>query len=250
MFLVRASTTVLILFANMAATSGPTSIFIDQVEQYALLATCAELELSTIVRNMEYGCGDDSQYTSFTCFCYESSAKFSSIIGEHVSTKCPEDPSQNTTALEVFSSYCEIGQSKLAQQAASTTTSSFTSASSDPSASPVPTPPSTSATSTSEPAPSSEPTQAPKETSNTAAIAAGVTVPVVFLASALIIFFLYRRSQKKKKSLSLSELDTSSADPSKSVTCHEVGNDAQVRAEVPGKPISYELSAAEVEERK
>lgn len=47
--------------------------------------------------------------------CYESSAKFSSMIGAHVATECPDDPSQNTTALEVFSSYCEIGGSKLAE---------------------------------------------------------------------------------------------------------------------------------------
>jgi hypothetical protein len=72
--------------------------------------------LSTIVRNMVYGCGGHPDYESFACFCYESSAKFSSIIGAHVATECPDDPSQNTTALEVFSSYCEIGQSKLAQQ--------------------------------------------------------------------------------------------------------------------------------------
>ena len=44
--------------ANIVATSGPTSIFIDQIDEYALLATCAELELSTIVRDMKYGCGD------------------------------------------------------------------------------------------------------------------------------------------------------------------------------------------------
>ncbi|OAG23570.1 hypothetical protein CC77DRAFT_612854 [Alternaria alternata] len=101
--------------ANIVATSGPTSIFIDQIDEYALLATCAELELSTIVRDMKYGCGDggDGAFQSFTCFCYESSAKFSSMIGVHVATECPDDPSQNTTALGVFSSYCEIGGSKL-----------------------------------------------------------------------------------------------------------------------------------------
>ena len=37
------------------------------------------------------------------------------MIGAHVATECPDDPSQNTTALEVFSSYCEIGGSKLAE---------------------------------------------------------------------------------------------------------------------------------------
>jgi hypothetical protein len=37
------------------------------------------------------------------------------MIGAHVATECPDDPSQNTTALEVFSSYCDIGASKLAE---------------------------------------------------------------------------------------------------------------------------------------
>ena len=106
------------LFA-VAATDGPTSIFIDAIPEYHLLAQCAEKEVSTIVRDMVYGCGDggNGAYQSFACFCYESSAKFSSMIGAHVQTQCPNDPSQNTTALQVFSSYCEVGQSKLAQPA-------------------------------------------------------------------------------------------------------------------------------------
>lgn len=59
----------LLALANIVATSGPTSIFIDQIDEYALLATCAELELSTIVRDMKYGCGDggDGAFQSFTC---------------------------------------------------------------------------------------------------------------------------------------------------------------------------------------
>ncbi|KAI4643654.1 hypothetical protein J4E93_006666 [Alternaria ventricosa] len=42
----------LLALTSIVGASGPTSIFIDQIEEYALLATCAELELSTIVRNM------------------------------------------------------------------------------------------------------------------------------------------------------------------------------------------------------
>jgi hypothetical protein len=116
------SALVLLSLARTAASSGPTSIFIDKIPEYALLATCAEQELSTIVRNMEYGCGDGggSTYTSFACFCYESSAKFSSMIGAHVATRCPEDTSQNTTALQVFSSYCDVGQEKLGGGSSST----------------------------------------------------------------------------------------------------------------------------------
>jgi hypothetical protein len=82
-----------------------------QLPEYSLLETCAELQVSTIVRNMEYGCGDDSKLTSFACFCFQSSAKFSSMIGAHVSSACnPRYPAQNTSAIEVFSSYCQLGQ--------------------------------------------------------------------------------------------------------------------------------------------
>jgi hypothetical protein len=93
-------------FANIgislqAASSGPTSIFIDSNSAYALLAPYAEQELLTIVRGWSYRCGDGGSgaYKSFACFCYESSAKFSSMIGAHVATQCPDDASQNTTAL-------------------------------------------------------------------------------------------------------------------------------------------------------
>jgi hypothetical protein len=62
----------LLALTNIAAADGPTSIFIDQIEEYALLATCAELELSTIVRNMKWGCGDGGNYQSFTCCKFPS----------------------------------------------------------------------------------------------------------------------------------------------------------------------------------
>jgi hypothetical protein len=82
----------------------------SQIPAYSLLETCAELAVSTIVRDMSNGCGDDSQYTSYACFCYESSAKFSSMIGAHVSSACnPKFPQQNSSAVEVFSSYCKQG---------------------------------------------------------------------------------------------------------------------------------------------
>jgi hypothetical protein len=115
MFGLCISTLILLALATIAATEGPTSIFIDKIGEYALLADCAVDEVSAIVRGMSSGCGNFPTYESFACFCYQSSAKFSSIIGAEVGTKCPQDPSQNTTALRVFSSYCAIGQSKLAQ---------------------------------------------------------------------------------------------------------------------------------------
>jgi hypothetical protein len=67
MFEILVVLALLVAFTSIAVASGPTSIFIDQIEKYALLATCAELELSTIVRNMEWGCGDGGSLQSFAC---------------------------------------------------------------------------------------------------------------------------------------------------------------------------------------
>ncbi|RYN43893.1 hypothetical protein AA0112_g602 [Alternaria arborescens] len=235
--------------ANIVATSGPTSIFIDQIDEYALLATCAELELSTIVRNMKYGCGDggDGAFQSFTCFCYESSAKFSSMIGAHVATECPDDPSQNTTALEVFSSYCEIGGSKLAEITAATTSiPSITSLLSSTFASPASTPRSATSTPTT-PVSSPQPTEATEQASTsknnrTVAIAAGVAIPVVVLASAFVAFFLFRRHKNKKQHSRFNayEVDASTVDASKAGTCHEVSDKGQIAAEMPN-PDPQEL---------
>ncbi|CAN9120688.1 unnamed protein product [Alternaria alternata] len=227
--------------ANIVATSGPTSIFIDQIDEYALLATCAELELSTIVRDMKYGCGDGGDV------CYESSAKFSSMIGAHVATECPDDPSQNTTALGVFSSYCEIGGSKLAEITAATTSiPSTTSLLSSTFASPASTP--RSATSTPPtPVSSPQPTEATEQASTpknnrTVAIAAGVAVPVVVLASAFVAFFLFRRHKNKKQHsrFDVYEVDASTVDASKAGTCHEVSDKGQIAAEMPN-PDPQEL---------
>ncbi|CAI9635807.1 unnamed protein product [Alternaria burnsii] len=235
--------------ANIVAASGPTSIFIDQIDEYSLLATCAELELSTIVRDMKYGCGDggDSAFTSFTCFCYESSAKFSSMIGAHVATECPDDPSQNTTALGVFSSYCEIGGSKLAEITTATTSiPSITSLLSSTFASPASTPRSATSTPTT-PVSSPQPTEATEQASTPknnriVAIAAGVAVPVVVLASAFVAFFLFRRHKNKKQHsrFDVYEVDASTVDASKAGTCHEVSDKGQIAAEMPN-PDPQEL---------
>ncbi len=64
---------------------------------------------------MNYGCGDNSELTSYACFCSTSSAYFSSVIGEQVRTACGtargSDEQQVTAdAVGVFSRYCEMGQ--------------------------------------------------------------------------------------------------------------------------------------------
>ncbi|KAG9192101.1 hypothetical protein G6011_10835 [Alternaria panax] len=172
------------------------------------------------------------------------------MIGTHVATKCPDDPSQNTTALEVFSSYCDIGGSKLAEIAASTTYSpSRTLAPSSASASPASTPPPASLTPTSKTLASSpEPTgsieRAPAtKTNRIVAIAAGVAVPVVVLASALAAFFLFRRHKDNKHDESeIFEADASTVDASKGGTCHEVSDKGQIAAELPN-PDPQEMDA-------
>jgi hypothetical protein len=97
-------------FATLASASGATKIYINQVSAYSSLAQCAEPEVSTIVRDMSYGCGDGSRTTSYACFCYQSSSEFSSMIENHVSTACSADSSQATLAVQVFSDYCQLGE--------------------------------------------------------------------------------------------------------------------------------------------
>jgi hypothetical protein len=85
-----------------------TKIFIDQVTEYALLSSCAERRVSTIVRGMLSGCGDDSQMTSYLCFCYSSSTFFDSLISNEIATTCSDQP-QASLAQDVFNRYCQIG---------------------------------------------------------------------------------------------------------------------------------------------
>jgi hypothetical protein len=90
----------------------------------------------------------------------------------------------------------------------------------------------------------SEPASAPKNTSRTVAIAAGVAVPIVVLASALAAFFLFRRYRNKKKhsESNVYEVDASTVDASKGGTCHEVSDKEQIAAEMPN-PDPQELDA-------
>ncbi|PSN74879.1 hypothetical protein BS50DRAFT_615672 [Corynespora cassiicola Philippines] len=180
---------IVILATCVTVTSavGPTSIFIDNVPEYDLLATCAELELSAIVRDMQYGCGDGSSLTSYACFCYQSSAKFSSMIGKHVETQCPQDPSQNTSAIEVFSKYCQLGQ-----VAALPTATSSSTVLSISSVLPAPGVTTSIATSTSVPSQKQESKDTP-----VVAIAVGVSVPVATIAIAVSLYFLWRHRKSR-----------------------------------------------------
>ncbi|KAF2192568.1 hypothetical protein K469DRAFT_314048 [Zopfia rhizophila CBS 207.26] len=114
-------------YRQLVYAAGKTSIFIDQVPAYAELPECAEGPLSTIVRAMSSGCGDNNALTSFNCFCMESNSQMSSVISTAVRTTCSRsNPRSSQTrgpppsiatiapftipeirsALDVFHSYC------------------------------------------------------------------------------------------------------------------------------------------------
>jgi hypothetical protein len=78
----------LITGLHSAKTVRKTPIYIDQVPIYTKLASCAQERVSVIVRDQSSGCGDDSQLTSFVCFCLDSSTQFASIISTAVKDQC------------------------------------------------------------------------------------------------------------------------------------------------------------------
>jgi hypothetical protein len=147
-------------------------------------------------------------------------------------------------------SFWAIAQRAYIEIAATTSVPALTSLPSSSSASPASKPPSASSLPTStipvsspEPTGSTDPEPVPRNTSRTVAIATGVTVPVVALASALAAFFLFRRYKNKKHSKPvLYEADGSSVDPSKGGTCHEISEKSQIPAEL-ANPDPQELDA-------
>jgi len=123
--------------------------------------------------------------------------------------------------------------------AATTSVPATTSSPSSSSASPASTlqsafstPTSTTPISSPEPTTSPESTPAPKNTSRKVAIATGITVPVVVLASAFVAFFLFRRYKNTHGKPVLYEADGSSLDASRGGTCHEVSEKGQIPAEL------------------
>jgi hypothetical protein len=97
------------ILITLVAFSSAQSIFINKVPDYSSLPSCAEIPLSTIVRNMEQGCGDGGKTTSYSCFCTASSAMFSSKISKAVASECASATAGVGEALDVFHSYCAMG---------------------------------------------------------------------------------------------------------------------------------------------
>ena len=93
----------------VATTATAQSLFINSFLEYSALPSCAEHPLSTIVRDMENGCGDDRKTTSYSCFCTASSSYFASVISTKVASECLlETTTAVTQALEVFDMYCAL----------------------------------------------------------------------------------------------------------------------------------------------
>ncbi|KAI6091715.1 hypothetical protein F4821DRAFT_225431 [Hypoxylon rubiginosum] len=109
------SFTIILLLPFLATLVAAQRIFINQVPAYSSLPTCAEVPLSFIVRDMASGCGDGSKTTSYSCFCTDRSSKMNSIISTAVASRCSTGPiSAATEAVEVFASYCGLGNAKYA----------------------------------------------------------------------------------------------------------------------------------------
>ncbi|KAM7183905.1 hypothetical protein V8F33_013314 [Rhypophila sp. PSN 637] len=105
--------------ATTTTTTPPvtaTPIYIDLVDGYKALPPCAVLPLSTIVRDMQDGCGDGGRLTSYSCFCTNSYSRFSWQISTAVLRNCPDADHREemaTSAVGVFRGYCTSGREQL-----------------------------------------------------------------------------------------------------------------------------------------
>jgi hypothetical protein len=102
------ATTLLFSFIISAPLILSQHIFINLVPEYSALPSCAQSPLSSIVRDMDKGCGDGGATTSYSCFCTASSSYFSTLISTVVLVECSES-GQASSAVDVFDSYCAVG---------------------------------------------------------------------------------------------------------------------------------------------
>lgn len=90
-----------------------TTNYIDTIDGYSSLSSCAIDVLSTIVRGEFSGCGGwDNQLTSYTCFCTDSYSFMSTAISTDVIESCNSGATasaQATSAIAVFDEYCALG---------------------------------------------------------------------------------------------------------------------------------------------
>src|SRR6266498_2872685 len=99
----------LLVSALAASTVVAQSIYVNLVPEYSSLSSCAEVPVSSIVRDMVKGCGDGGDVTSYSCFCTDSSSHFRSLISTIVLEQCSGNASEASSAAAVFNSYCAVG---------------------------------------------------------------------------------------------------------------------------------------------
>ncbi|KAI3395175.1 hypothetical protein diail_1669 [Diaporthe ilicicola] len=161
-----------------------TTNYIDTIDGYSSLSSCAIDVLSTVVRGEFSGCGGwDDNLTSYTCFCTDSYSSISTVISTDVLTSCAGDSAasaQATSALSIFDDYCALGV-----EAGLEPTSD--SATQDATATPGATGASAAQTASADSAADSR---------RTTAIAAGVVVPVVVIALAVITWLIWRKRRR------------------------------------------------------
>ncbi|KAI0180734.1 hypothetical protein GGR52DRAFT_566992 [Hypoxylon sp. FL1284] len=125
-----------VLFPILLTLAEAQRHFIDEVPAYKDLPVCAEIPVSLIVRDMASGCGDNSQTTSYSCFCTASSSKMDHILSTAVASRCSTGPvSAPSVALDVFASYCDLGKANKTSSANATQTTATVTQTLTPSAS-------------------------------------------------------------------------------------------------------------------
>lgn len=101
--------TKLTFYIGFAAHTLAQQVFINEVLSYSSLSSCPRAALSAIVQDVKSGCGDRDNTTSFSCFCNASSSHFASVISTAVIQACGLSSKEATSATQVFSSYCQLG---------------------------------------------------------------------------------------------------------------------------------------------
>ncbi|KAF4488572.1 hypothetical protein CGGC5_v004647 [Colletotrichum fructicola Nara gc5] len=161
--------------------------YLDQADGYSALPSCAEIPISSIVRDMVSGCGDGGRTTSYSCFCTASSDRFSNIIATAVAKNCGQLNAEVASATQVFDAYCQLGK---ADEATDVSGPTSTTGGSIPTSSP--------ASSNAEPS---------SGLSTGAVIAVSTCVSLVTIAIFITVYLLWRRRRANRKTPSV-EADT------------------------------------------
>ncbi|KAF0327764.1 hypothetical protein GQ607_004973 [Colletotrichum asianum] len=153
--------------------------YLDQADGYSALPSCAEVPVSSIVRDMVSGCGDGGRTTSYSCFCTASSDRFSNLIATAVAKNCGQSNAEVASATQVFDAYCQLGKADAAIDVSGPTS---TTGGSIPTSSPA-----------------SSTVQPSSGVSTGAVIAVSTCVSLVTIAIFITAYFLWRRRRANRK---------------------------------------------------